>query len=118
MPSLVFLLLYFIIGDCDSELGMKNKQISDDSITASSHYQNNFPHLARADSNSGVWCSDRTDKAPYIQIDLKEEKIITGVETQGSPRLGRWVEKFKIKYLLQNNWTIYSDSEGSDKVFE
>jgi len=28
------------------------------------------------------------------------------------------VEKFKIKYLLQNNWTIYSDSEGSDKVFE
>ncbi|KAK2567192.1 CUB and sushi domain-containing protein 3 [Acropora cervicornis] len=114
----IFCITIRVKGDCDSELGMKNKQISDDSITASSHYQNNFPHLARADSNSGVWCSDRTDKAPYIQIDLKEEKIITGVETQGSPRLGRWVEKFKIKYLLQNNWTIYSDSEGSDKVFD
>lgn len=116
MPSLVVLLLYFFIGDCDSELGMKNKQISDDSITASSHYKKKFPHLARADSNSGAWCSNLTDA--YIQIDLKEEKIITGVDTQGSPRLGRWVEKFKIKYLLQNNWTIYSDSEGSDKVFE
>lgn len=118
MPSLVFLLLYFFIGDCDSELGMKNKQISDDSITASSHYENDFPHLARGDSKSGAWCSSLTDVAPYIQIDLKEEKIITGVETRGSPRLGRWVVKFKIKYLLQNNWTIYSDSEGSDKVFE
>ena len=118
MPSLGFLLLYFFIGDCDSELGMKNKQISDDSITASSHYQNDFPHLARVDSNSGAWCSSLRDGAPYIQIDLKEEKIITGVETQGSSRLGRWVVKFKVKYLLQNNWTIYSDSEGSDKVFE
>lgn len=116
MPSLVVLLLYFFIGDCDSELGMKNKQISNDSITASSYYEDNFPHLARADSNSGAWCSNLTDA--YIQIDLKEEKIITGVDTQGSRRLGRWVEKFKIKYLLQNNWTIYSDSEGSDKVFE
>ena len=97
---------------------MINKQISDDSITASSHYENNFPHLARVDSNSGAWCSDPTDVAPYIQIDLKEEKIITGVDTQGSFRPMRWAEKFKIKYLLQNNWTTYSDSEGSDKVFE
>lgn len=118
MPSLVVLLLYFFIGDCDSELGMKNKQISNDSITASSHYGNNSAHLARADSNSGSWCSNPTDVAPYIQIDLKEEKIITGVDTQGSPWLWRWVEKFKIKYLLQNNWTMYNDSEGSDKVFE
>ena len=67
---------------------------------------------------SGAWCSDPADVEPYIQVDLKKEKIITQVDTLGSSKLRRWVEKFKIKYLLQNKWTTYSDSEGSDKVFE
>ena len=104
-------------GDCISGLGMRNGQIDDTSITASSSYNNYIPSLARLRGKSS-WCSGPEDVAPYIQIDLKKEKRITEIVTQGSSFLVKWVEQFMIKYWLQNNWANYSNSEGKDMVFE
>lgn len=104
-------------GDCISGLGMRNGQIDDTSITASSSYNNYIPSLARLRGKSS-WCSGPEDVAPYIQIDLKKEKRITEIVTQGSSFLVKWVEQFMIKYWLQNNWANYSNSEGKDMIFE
>lgn len=115
----IFLLTSQVEGACDSELGMKNKTIRDDKITASSSLSaNNAPHFARLDNREGAWCSANTDNTPYLQIDLEQEKLIRAITTQGSQLKSRWVKKFKIKYRKQGQWSTYKEKDGTEKVFQ
>ena len=105
-------------GDCNYELGMQNGMIEDDSITASSSLNpDSAPFYARLDRAGGAWCSAPTDKTPFIQIELEEEKSIRAIKTQGSLREMRWAQKFKIKYLNQWQWTTYVKDDGTEVFF-
>ncbi|KAJ7383523.1 Sushi, von Willebrand factor type A, EGF and pentraxin, partial [Desmophyllum pertusum] len=101
-------------GDCKSELGMQNKLIPDEKITASSQLSaNHTPAFARLDNPKGAWCSAPNDSLPYIQILLDEEKSITTIMTQGSYKESRWATKYQIKYLKEGKWSSYKKKDGS-----
>lgn len=84
---------------CSDELGMQNKRIANERITASSSKStDNSPHFARLDG-SKAWCSALYDKLPYIQIQLEEPKIITEIITQGSSYHRAWATKYEARFL-------------------
>ena len=49
------------------------------------------------------------DDDPYLQIDFGQERVITGVATQGLDfPLGNWVKKYSLNYSCDGlNWKTY-----------
>lgn len=114
-------LLLFIVhnshADCSLGLGMMTGDIQDSQITASSSYSMwTQPSAGRLwnnrrvqDSTFGGWCAVDGDDAPYLQVDLRKETVVTAVATQGlNFPLGNWVEKYTLNYSCDGlNWNTY-----------
>ena len=53
--------------------------------------------------------SSRPEPRPWLQVDLKTPKLISGVVTQGSPDMPRWVAAYTVAYSLDGvNFTPYT----------
>ena len=51
----------------------------------------------------------RPEPQPWLQVDLKTPKLISGVVTQGSPDMPRWVAAYTLSYSLDGvNFTPYT----------
>ena len=99
----------FFAESCSDELGMQNKRIANERITASSSKStDNSPHFARLDG-SKAWCSALYDKLPYIQIQLEEPKIITEIITQRSSYHWAGATKYEARFLENGKWKEYNE---------
>ena len=81
--------LLFVFLECFTPLGMEDMKIKDGQITASSTYHLHKPFYGRLnlvsfydDPQRTAWCADEDDKEPYLTVDLREEKTISGVALQ------------------------------------
>ncbi|XP_066293420.1 uncharacterized protein [Branchiostoma lanceolatum] len=116
-------------------LGMTSGAIEDDDIKASSPKKGSLfmaptgPHRARLNSPYG-WTASVDDRQPYIQVDLGETKMVTGVVTQGKPGEDQWVRSYTIQYQGKDvgsisrlgttsvKWDSYSEGvDGETTVF-
>ncbi|KAK3756015.1 hypothetical protein QZH41_010020, partial [Actinostola sp. cb2023] len=102
-------------------LGMEDGFISDDSITASSYYDNRFvPWHGRLNThlggNGGGWASKvKEATGEYLQIDLRSTYNISKVATQGksgkSSSLKQWMTEYSLQYSDDGEkWTDYGVS--------
>ena len=98
----------FFAESCSDDIGMQNKRIANERITASSKSTDNFPHFARL-QGSKAWYSTLCDKLPYIQIQLEEPKIITEIITQGSSYHRAWATKYEARFLENGKWKEYNE---------
>uniref|UniRef100_A0AAR2IT94 ferroxidase n=1 Tax=Pygocentrus nattereri TaxID=42514 RepID=A0AAR2IT94_PYGNA len=110
---------------CSVPLGMQSGQINDHQITASSVASNWYsgswnPWFARLDKQGAVnaWQAKSNDMQPWLLIELKEVKKITGIVTQGAKSLGK--EMFITTYVLEysddgKKWTKYTDDQDYEQ---
>ncbi|KAK3749454.1 hypothetical protein QZH41_013426, partial [Actinostola sp. cb2023] len=101
-------------------LGMEDGFISDDSITASSYYDNRFvPWHGRLNThlggNAGGWLSKVRQTGEYLQIDLRSTYNISKVATQGragkSSSRKQWMTEYSLQYSDDGEkWTDYGVS--------
>lgn len=101
----------FFAESCSDELGMQNKRIANERITASSKSTDNSPLFAQLDG-SKAWCSALCDKLPYIQIQLEEPKIITEIITQRSSYHWAGATKYEARFLENGKWKEYNQVLG------
>uniref|UniRef100_A0A8C1HP48 ferroxidase n=1 Tax=Cyprinus carpio carpio TaxID=630221 RepID=A0A8C1HP48_CYPCA len=112
---------------CSLPLGMESGLIKDTQITASSVASSLYqwhPWYARLNKNGTVnaWQAKNNDTQPWIQVDLKDKKKITGIITQGGKSLGN--EMFVSAYTLEysedgKRWTNYTNDDDYDqKTFQ
>ncbi|XP_050301112.1 discoidin domain-containing receptor 2-like isoform X2 [Anthonomus grandis grandis] len=113
----------FDIRKCNEALGMESGSISDDSITASSSYVSNVGPKngrLRVEKAGGGWCPKQPIEKgvrEFIEIDLKEVHVITGVQTQGRYDRGRgqeYVEEYLLEYWRPGleEWKEYKRWDG------
>lgn len=107
--------LFFV--ECFSPLGMEDMKIKDGQITASSTYHLHKPFYGRLnlvsfydDPQRTAWCADEDDKEPYLTVDLREEKTLSGVALQGASLEDNYVTSFKLCYS-QNGRTFQCVTE-------
>ncbi|XP_030064798.1 coagulation factor VIII [Microcaecilia unicolor] len=113
----------FLIYDanCKQPLGLTSGNIADFQITASGHYDQWEPRLARLDNSGSVnaWSVDGVNS--WIQVDLLHPMIIHGIKTQGArQRLSSlYISQFIIFHSLNGEtWKRYKgNSTGSQMVF-
>ncbi|XP_071501079.1 uncharacterized protein [Diadema antillarum] len=103
-----------LLGDVNvgtlQKLGMESRRIPDARLSASSCYQSYTDCATRARLNQrasmqggrwrrGAWCAASNDRSPWIQVDLRTNRRIVGVITQGRyPHSSQWVTSFGIQY--------------------
>ncbi|KAJ7311098.1 hypothetical protein JRQ81_006697 [Phrynocephalus forsythii] len=127
--TLRFELIGCEINGCSEPLGMKSHLISDQQITASSTHKTWgiftwYPHYARLDKTgkSNAWAALTNKQDQWLQIDLRDQKKLTGIITQGARDFGhiQYVGAYKVAYSNDGvTWTIYKDSwTNKTKIFE
>ncbi|XP_069672630.1 discoidin domain-containing receptor 2-like isoform X2 [Periplaneta americana] len=113
----------FDIRSCDYPLGMESGDIPDSAISASSSYVPNVgPHQGRlrVDKTGGAWCPKQQVERgvrEYLEVDLGEVYVLTGVQTQGRYDRGRgqeYAEEYMIEYWRAGlgEWKQYSRWDG------
>lgn len=84
-----------------------------------------LPGRARWRTEQGWWCPPRCawlskyqDTAQWLQIDLKEVKVISGILTQGRCDADEWMTKYSVQYRTDENlnWVYYKDQTGNNRV--
>ena len=99
---------------------MESREISDDQITASSHYTGSGGLQAWKGrlNNDGNWApSARTQMGHWIQVDLRRLTVITGIITQGSAlEHDQWVTYLQIQHGHTENTLIFISENGKPKV--
>uniref|UniRef100_A0A8D0HGY2 F5/8 type C domain-containing protein n=1 Tax=Sphenodon punctatus TaxID=8508 RepID=A0A8D0HGY2_SPHPU len=62
-----------------------------------------------------AWLSKFQDTNQWLQIDLKEVKVISGILTQGRCDADEWMTKYSVQYRTDENlnWIYYKDQTTS-----
>ena len=99
LPNLSF-------SDCAYPIGLERGVIPNNAFSASSWYDvDHEPWLARLYSREGegAWCARENDGAQYLQVDLGQVHIITGVATQGKYEISEWAIRFRVSLSLSTD---------------
>ncbi|XP_031553824.1 uncharacterized protein LOC116290852 [Actinia tenebrosa] len=102
-------------------VGLENKEIPDDSITASSTAEDSAPYYARLNYKRGAWCPKLTSEDPYLQIDLGTMYDVTEVATQGIGNTGadRFVKAYKLQYSRDGKeWEYHQEGERYSQILK
>ena len=102
---------------------MESGEILDSNIIASSYHRHSsgdrFPKYARLYLD-GMWASAGWDSQPWIQTDLGSSHVVTGLQTAGNNKTGRWsywVEQIKVRVGMNESSLVFiNDSNGPPKV--
>lgn len=108
-------------------LGFEAGSVSSDQISCSNQDQYTgwfsswLPNKARLNSQGFgcAWLSKYQDNNQWLQIDLKEVKVVSGILTQGRCDADEWITKYSIQYRSDEkyNWIYYKDQTGNNRVF-
>ena len=89
---------------------MENKLIQDANIAVSTEYgSSTAKHFGRLNWNGKPWCTENTDEAPFIQVDLGRPTRVCAVATQG-----RGYDLSQIKYPAE--YWVQSSNDSSNWV--
>ncbi|XP_030642553.1 retinoschisin 1b [Chanos chanos] len=108
-------------------LGFESGSVSSDQITCSSQEQyvgwfsSWTASKARLNSQGYgcAWLSRFQDANQWIQVDLLEVSVVSGILTQGRCDADEWMTKYSIQYRVDENlnWIYYKDQTGNNRVF-
>nr|XP_014424120.1 retinoschisin isoform X2 [Pelodiscus sinensis] len=65
-----------------------------------------------------AWLSKFQDNGQWLQIDMKEVKVISGILMQGRCDADEWITKYSVQYRTDENlnWIYYKDQTGNNRV--
>ncbi|XP_077569129.1 retinoschisin 1a [Stigmatopora nigra] len=108
-------------------LGFEAGSVNPDQITCSNEDQYSgwfaswLPSKARLNSQGFgcAWLSKYQDNTQWLQIDLRDVTVVSGILTQGRCDADEWVTKYSVQYRTDEklNWIYYKDQTGNNRVF-
>ncbi|KAG7215272.1 hypothetical protein INR49_022638 [Caranx melampygus] len=105
--------------------GLRGRISESGQITCSSQdqYTGGSPHGSRArpSERPGLrlcWLSKFQDNSQWLQIDLTEVKVVSGILTQGRCDADEWITKYSVQYRTDDklNWIYYKDQTGNNRI--
>uniref|UniRef100_A0A3Q3X0U2 F5/8 type C domain-containing protein n=1 Tax=Mola mola TaxID=94237 RepID=A0A3Q3X0U2_MOLML len=108
-------------------LGFEAGSVSPEQITCSNQDQYTgwfsswLPSRARLNSQGFgcAWLSKFQDSSQWLQIDLKDVMVVSGILTQGRCDADEWITKYSVQYRTDEklNWIYYKDQAGNNRMF-
>uniref|UniRef100_A0A8D2LED6 Coagulation factor VIII n=1 Tax=Varanus komodoensis TaxID=61221 RepID=A0A8D2LED6_VARKO len=111
----------FLVYDqqCQIPLGLASGYITDSQVTASNHFGQWVPNLARLDKSGSINAWSAVETNSWIQVDLLQPKIIHGIKTQGARQKfsSLYISQFVIFYSLDGHrWKGYKGNATSSQM--
>ena len=109
--------LFVFYTGCSYPLGMENRDLPDDQITASSEYDathgpsNGRLNFKAGGGKTGAWSAKTNDVHQWLQVDLGAKTEVTGIQIQGRQDADQWVTSFTISY--SSDGTTYTSYQNS-----
>merc|ERR1712142_204833 len=98
-------------------LGMVDGRIKDDQITASRYHDRyHQPKLARLYKPSRGWLA--AVKGDWIQIELDQATLISGILTQGDYASNYWTMSYNVQYGNGSRFLDTIQDQNGDKIFD
>ena len=101
-------------------LGMTDLSIPDQNIIASSHQLKGPPEYARLGLQLLYWITVAEDLEPWIQVDMGNIRLVTGLLTEGNDEGGDfkyWVQELKVQVGMSVEGLVFiGDTNGHTKV--
>uniref|UniRef100_A0A8C2WSE7 Coagulation factor VIII, procoagulant component n=1 Tax=Cyclopterus lumpus TaxID=8103 RepID=A0A8C2WSE7_CYCLU len=126
-PALRLELLGCDLNSCSLPLGLKDRRIPDNNITASSFYSTLMrswsPKLARLHQkgSANAWRPKNNNPHEWLQVDLGKVSRITGVITQGAQSLLTEIMVTEFSVTISHDghsWTsVLEESSQREKIF-
>ena len=110
------LVMSCISADCGQSLGMEDRRIPDNSVTASGSTTDTYPHYARLNGKRG-WCTKDHNSNPYLQIELGTRHRITAVATQGSYYDWVYTDRYEVRYRYGDRYIGYKENRITKVTF-
>uniref|UniRef100_A0A8K9X1Y5 F5/8 type C domain-containing protein n=1 Tax=Oncorhynchus mykiss TaxID=8022 RepID=A0A8K9X1Y5_ONCMY len=108
-------------------LGFEAGSVAPDQISCSNQeeysgwYSSWTSNRARLNSQGFgcAWLSKFQDNSQWIQIDLQDVGVVSGILTQGRCDADEWLTKYSVQYRTDQNlnWIYYKDQTGNNRVF-
>ncbi|XP_061431892.1 uncharacterized protein LOC133357788 isoform X2 [Lethenteron reissneri] len=108
-------------------LGFESGAVKDSQISCSHEdqytgwYTSWTPQRARLNAQGFgcAWLSKFQDMGQWLQFDLLEERVISGIITQGRCDTDEWMTKYSVVHRSHEalNWVYYKDQFGNNRVF-
>ncbi|KAM3599721.1 uncharacterized protein V6R79_010309 [Siganus canaliculatus] len=93
---------------CLHGLGVEDGNVTDSQLSASSSSGSFTPNKARLNGAS-CWMPSGSATSSWIQVNLGEQKKVTGIVLQGCPQSDNWVTKYKLQHSADGStWTDYT----------
>ena len=111
----LFTFIIFTAGYCNRPLGLQNRRLKNNQITASSSYPGLPTWRARL-HHAQAWCARYNNHNQWIKFDFVSVTKVTGVAVQGRSNAHQWVTRYLL-YFSQDNvhWAVYR-YKSNDKV--
>ena len=100
-------------------LGMENGEIPNSEVEASSTWEPSAgcePWQARLNnaqtsSSHGSWSAQTNNAGQFLQIDLRKERVVNKIATQGRPLYDQWVTSYKLLFSSNGaKWNEYQNN--------
>ena len=100
-------------------LGMENGEIPNSEVEASSTWEPSAgckPWQARLNnaqtsSSHGSWSARTNNAGQFLQIDLRKERVVNKIATQGRPLHDQWVTSYKLLFSSDGaKWNEYQNN--------
>ncbi|XP_033118704.1 retinoschisin-like [Anneissia japonica] len=110
---------------CYNGLGIENGVIQGSALTASSSFGIKYgPQYSRLNSlaesrSKGGWSAGKLDIHQWIQVDLGEIYIVTGLAVQVRYDTMQWVSTYAVEYKLDliSGWEYITDEHNTKVIF-
>uniref|UniRef100_A0A4W5P432 Contactin associated protein-like 5b n=1 Tax=Hucho hucho TaxID=62062 RepID=A0A4W5P432_9TELE len=88
--------------------------------SSSTSSKSQLPHSAKLNRREGEggWAPERSDRQPWLQLDLREKMEVTAIATQGRSGSSDWVTSFMLQFSDSGlAWKQYRQSEDTGVRF-
>ena len=116
--------LFPFAGKCDVPIGLEDRRVPDQLITASSFYnyycapRNARLRQRRVGRLGGAWCAKRSDRRQWLKIDLGGLTRVSRIATQGRQNSDQWVTSYYVSYSTKGYRFITYKENRRTKVSE
>ncbi|CAH3022884.1 unnamed protein product [Porites evermanni] len=109
---------------CDVPIGLEDRRVPDQLITASSFYnyycapRNARLRQRRVGRLGGAWCAKRSDRRQWLKIDLGGLTRVSRIASQGRQNSDQWVTSYYVSYSTKGYRFITYKENRRTKIFQ
>ncbi|XP_048589510.1 retinoschisin-like [Nematostella vectensis] len=94
-----------------------NVIINDEQLTSSSARPEFPAYNGRLGLHSKAWCASTNNKSQWLQVDLRERKVLLAITTEGT--VDAWVTQYYLQYSNDmETWYCYGDEITNAKMLQ